>query len=128
MSFRINPKGKKHQRLVLLVDKKPFLDILEDAIPKNAKLSNWKEKGDATLIMEYLTETIKKSGEFHFFTCDYCSIPEDLILEPIEVIHQNDYVIWKVKPPGADVYYDKFDILSFKFHFPQYKKTILQMM
>jgi len=33
-----------------------------------------------------------------------------------------------IKPPGADFYFDEYELLEFKFHKPQYQKSINQIM
>ncbi len=48
-------------------------------------------------------------------------------MNPSQVIYQGEYLVWKMKPPGADFYFDDYELLEFKFHKPQYKKTVKQI-
>jgi len=108
----------------LLIDNKSLLDILEDAYSELSNNENWVEKKDSMLVTEELKKSGKKSGEYSFFICAHCKMIEDLLLTEFKVIHDEDFILWKVNPPGAEFYYDNYKELEFKFHKPQYQTII----
>ena len=127
LGFRNNPKATLNRNLVLLIDNQPLVDLLEDSIPRNTSINKWQEKRDARVVVSSLEQSIINPGEYDFLICAHCATPEDILMSSTQVIHQGEYLIWKMKPPGADFYFDNYELLEFKFHKPQYQKSINQI-
>lgn len=90
-------------------------------------MNRWHEKKDARVIIKSLERSAITPGEYDFLTCAHCAIPEDILLTPSQVIHEGEYLIWKMKPPGADIYFDDYELLELRFHRPQYEKIVNQI-
>lgn len=108
----------------LFIDNKSLLDILEDAYSELSNNEKWAEKNDSQVITKELKKSYKSSGDYSILTCTHCNMTEDLLLTSFKITHNGDYIIWDVKPPGADIYFDNFEELEFKFHKPQYQAII----
>lgn len=124
LSHRRLKRSGGHYDLELLVDHQPLLDLLEAAIPAENASRQWVEKPDAVVATRELTRSLKRSGEFHFFTCRHCRIPEDLDLPPIRVEHRDDVIIWLVRAPGADRSLIPCRELEFSFSKPEYEAAV----
>jgi len=124
LGYRFDLKKSLGRQFELLIDSRPLLDILEDAFVNLSNESKWREKSDCKMSTKELKKSYKKQGVFSLLTCAHCEMPEDILLRNFQIIHIEEYVIWNVKPPGADVYFEEYGDLTFKFHKPQYQKTI----
>ena len=124
LGYKLNSKATLGRNLVLLIDNKPFIEILEDLIPTENNGMIWTEKKDAKFLTKNLKKSISKPGEFNFLTCAHCNYPQDILMSAIKVAHKGDCIIWTIKPPGADIYFEKYNCLILKFHRPQYEKVI----
>lgn len=122
--FREDPKATLNRSLILLIDNQPLVDLLEQSIPRNSRMHRWHEKKDARVMIQSLEKSILEPGEYDFLTCSHCAIPEDLLLSPSQVIHEGEYLIWAMKPPGADIHFDDYEPLVLRFHRPQYEKIV----
>ena len=112
----------------LRIDNKSLLEILGMAYSELSNNKNWVEKKDAMLAVDELKKSTKESGKFSFLICAHCKTSEDLLLGEFSVSHFEDYVSWKVNPPGAAIYFDNLKELEFKFHKPQYQRVIANLM
>jgi hypothetical protein len=127
---RINKLGYKissktlGRDINLLIDNKSLLDILDDAYSALSNNEKWAEKNDSQVITKELKKSYKTSGDYSILTCAHCKMTEDLLLSSFKITHNGDYIIWTVKPPGADIYFDNFEELEFKFHKPQYQTIV----
>lgn len=127
LSHRFRNRAGRGDELVVCVDNRPLLSILESAIPKEAEHSHWAEKSDAELRVDELVRTADEDGEFYFYYCRECGIPEDLIIDPVEVRRKDGFVTWKVMPPYEGIEYELEDeeALTFRFDERQYRKELL---
>jgi len=128
ISFKTDPKATRGRDLVLLVDQLPLVDWLEKAIPLESSEQNWAEKKDALVVTRSLKKSLKKAGEYDILTCAHCQMSQDILLAPFDIQHAADYVIWRMQPPGAGIYFDNIEWLEFKFHQPQYESTIRKIL
>ena len=117
-------KTKFGRDLEIYIDGQKLVDIMELSIPQSEKNRSWNEKGDAMVLTKNLKKTRTNSGTRVILTCRVCKMPEDIILQAFEIIHEEDFILWKISPPGAGFYYDEFDFLELKFHKPLYVKAI----
>ncbi len=76
LGFRKNLKATLNRNLILLIDNQPLVDLLEVSIPKDANISQWREKKDALVIIESLKQSIINPGKYDFLTCAHCAMPE----------------------------------------------------
>ena len=121
---------KKEDGVSILIDNVPLLKILEESIPD--KNFQWKEKSRVTVNEAVLKESCVSPGDFPILVCSNCladghDIPEDVSLRPISVTHDNEYVTWKITPPGSGLQYEADEgqgLLIFKFHKPQYVQAV----
>ena len=127
IGFKNNPQATLDRNLILLIDNQPLVYLLEESIPRNRGINQWREKRDVRVVVLSLEQSIINPGEYDFLICAHCATPEDILMSPTQVIHQGEYLIWKMKPPGADFYFNEYKLLEFKFHKPQYQKSINQI-
>jgi len=110
--------------LMLTVDRRSLLDVLEDAIPSSAPSRRWPEKADARVAWDQLHASAALPGEYAVLTCAHCDVPQDLVLAPFAVRHEGEFVIWHITPPGANIrYHGEYDIVL-RFHRPQYEAVL----
>lgn len=128
LSFQLHPKKPYIRDRSLLVDGRPLLEILEEAIPSDSSETKWIEKDDAMVDAKALKRTLRSNGEFQVLTCRECGMPEDLTLEPFVVMRVGDEVVWQLTPPGAGVFYDRYEPIEFRFDRVQYEETVRQFL
>jgi len=46
------------------------------------------------------------------------------MLQPFQVDHLAEFVLWKMAPPGAGLYDDDYAPISLRFHRPQSEKVV----
>ncbi|QQS42911.1 MAG: hypothetical protein IPM63_08250 [Acidobacteriota bacterium] len=129
LSHRFRNRKGRGEELIVCVDNRSLLSIFESAIPNEAEHSHWAEKSDAELRVDELVRTADEDGEFYFYYCRECGIPEDLIIDPVEVRRKDGFVTWKVMPPYEGIEYELEDdeALTFRFDERQYRKALLKI-
>jgi hypothetical protein len=119
-----HPGATLGREIMLTVDRRSLLDLLEDAIPASAPSRQWPEKGDARVAWEQLHATAVQPGEYAVLTCAHCEVPQDLVLAPFVIRHEGEFVVWRVAPPGADIRYHGEHELELRFHRAQYEAVL----
>ncbi len=124
LKYKIDKNKSLGRNLILLVDERPLLDLIEESVPDYIKNKQWNEKKDVKVVCSNLLDSIKNSGKFEILTCAHCENVKDLILDLITIQHIDDYITWEIKPPAADIFFDEYSLLKFRFHKPQYTEII----
>jgi len=128
LGFRNNPKATLNRNLVLLIDNQPLVDLLEDSIPKNTGINQWQEKRDVRVVVSSLEQSIINPGEYDFLICAHCATPEDILMSSTQVIHQGEYLIWKMKPPGANFFLTTTSYLNSSFTNHNIKNPLIRLL
>jgi hypothetical protein len=128
LDHRFDSRASMGRGLALLVDQTPLLDLLEDAMPRDSRVARWPEKKHARLVIEALQTTLIAPGNYDIWVCSHCGIAEDLVLEPIIVTHQEEYIHWQLQPPGRGLYFDGDHPIHQVFHRAQYAEVITNML
>ena len=114
--------------LGLLVDRVALIEHLERGMPLTVRDRVWHEKRDALVQLDELEQSLLRPGFFSFLSCAHCKIPSDLNLRPFQVHHDGDFIVWDIRPPGADTFYEDYELVRFRFHRSQYEKAIQKML
>jgi hypothetical protein len=64
LSCRFHP-GKTHNHdRTLLIDGRPLVDLLEEAVPGHAPEPKWIEKENAVVVSKALKQSLRRGGEY----------------------------------------------------------------
>jgi hypothetical protein len=128
LGYRRNAAATLGRDLVLTVDRRALVDVLEEALPANARTRVWREKRDARVVTQNLAKSSAQPGDYALLTCAHCQLPEDLSLAPFSVRHEGALILWRVSPPGAGLYFEGEHWLDLRFHKPQYKSVVARIL
>lgn len=93
LKYKIDKNKSLGRNIILLVDERPLLDLIEESIPNYVKNKQWNEKIDAKVVCSNLLESIKNIGKFEILTSTHCEDVKDLMLYLISIEHIEDYII-----------------------------------
>ncbi len=104
-----------------------YLEHLELAFSKHAHKGDiWFEKADCRLNGELLLKSMNELGEYAIIgsKIEDISCLEDVLLKPVQVQFQDDFVIWQLEISGNGILFDAKEKLKFCFHRNQINKVI----
>ncbi len=128
LDLRYKPNLTLERGWKIFVDQESLLELLEQAVEAPVA-RHWTEKNDARIELSQLAESIEKPGDFPILICAKCAVmgyPNcgDLLLHEFRIMHEDEFILWEIDPPGERIYYEDGEPLRFRFHRPQYKAAI----
>jgi hypothetical protein len=128
LTFKIEEGRTLGRDLLLLINRRSLLELLEEAVPNSSERTGWTEKRDAKVRTKELRRSSESAGEFEILTCAHCGFVEDLCCSPFRVSHVGEFVDWAIDPPGAGIFFQDYDPVRFRLHRPDYEQAVKRIL
>jgi hypothetical protein len=128
LGYRLHPDATRGRDVALTVDDCSLTDILEQAIPESSTERSWLQKADVRVIPKALKASLKSPRDRTVLTCAHCGFAECISLKPFEIRHQGQFIVWRMAPPGADLWFRGDHSVELRFARSEYENTVKKLM